>query len=54
MRTIKVTFANGNHLITRANGTEDEIASYFEIGTDMNIGSVEDDIQKITKVEFLN
>jgi hypothetical protein len=29
MRYIKVTFANGNHLFTRINGTEEVINKYY-------------------------
>ena len=53
MHTVKVTFEDGNFLTTRINGTEEEIKDYYEIGSPFNIGSVEDDIQRVSKLEFL-
>lgn len=53
MRTVKVSFKNGNYFITRINGTESEIRHYYEIGSRFNIGSVEDDWQIVSAVEFL-
>ncbi len=53
MRTVKVTYANGDHIVTGINGTEDEIRQYFSIGRVFNIGSVEDNLQSITKLEFI-
>lgn len=53
MRTVKVVFKNGDSITTRINGTEDEISTYY-VGKVFNIGSVEDDLQKVIGVEFLD
>lgn len=50
---VKVTFANGDHLTTSINGTEEEIRKYY-LGKEFNIGDgEEDDVQKAVAVEFL-
>lgn len=53
MKTVKVIFENGNSITTRINGTVEEIKDYYAIGTPFNIGSVDDDIQKVKSLEFL-
>jgi len=57
MKTIKVTFADGNHLITSINGSEDEIKNYY-LGNQFQFGDTEecpeDKLVKAIKVEFLN
>ena len=53
MKTVKVIFENGNSFTTRINGTMEEIKEYYAIGTPFNIGSVEDDIQKVAILEFI-
>lgn len=53
MKTVKVIFENGNSITTRINGTTEEIKEYYAIGTPFNIGSVDDDIQKVKSLEFL-
>jgi hypothetical protein len=52
MRTIKVTFADGNSLITSINGTNEEINSYY-LGNTFNLGREEDHLTIAVKVEFL-
>lgn len=52
MRTIKVTFDNGDSIITNINGTESEIKDYY-IGSAFNIGNYEDCFVKAISVEFL-
>ena len=52
MKTFKVTFDNGDELITRMNGTEAEIKDYY-IGKVFNVGTVSDCMVKAVKVEFL-
>lgn len=54
MKTIRVSFNNGDFLITSINGTREEIEKYY-LGNFFNIGRGESD--KITiavKVEFLD
>ena len=50
--TVKITFANGDHLISTINGTKEEVHDYY-INEIFNIGAVEDNMQKCIKVEFL-
>lgn len=53
MRAIKVTFDNGNSLVTSIHGTDEEIRSYY-LGNVFNLGAVEDELTTAIKVEFLN
>lgn len=53
MRTVKVSYANNDTITTSINGTEDEIKTYFAIGRQFNIGNVEDNMQRVTALEFL-
>lgn len=53
MRTVKIFYANGNYEITRVNGTEEEIKNYY-VGATFNIGTVSDNMQKCTHIEFLD
>ena len=52
MRTIKVTYDNGDSTITNINCTESEIREYY-IGNIFNIGTYEDCLVKAVSVEFL-
>ncbi len=53
---IKVTFEDGNHLVTEINGTQEEIRRYY-IGTKFQFGDTEecprDKMVKAVNVEFL-
>lgn len=53
MKTVKVTYANGDTITTGINGTEAEVRQYFAIGRVFNIGSVDDNLQAITSLEFI-
>ena len=54
MNAIKVTFANGDSLITSINGTREEILAYY-VGNVFNLGSGENDLlTRAVDVEFLN
>lgn len=50
-KNVKVTFEDGDHIITRINGTEEEIKKYYS-GT-FNLGPVTDNMQKVVGVEFI-
>lgn len=52
MKTVKVTFDNGDSIITNINGTESEIKEYY-IGSVFNIGTYEDCLVKAVSVKFL-
>jgi len=53
MRTVRVDFNNGDHLVTSINGTEQSIREYY-IGNQFNIGTGGDDLLVIaTAVTFL-
>ena len=54
MKTIKVTFNNddSDYLITRINGTVEEIERYY-LGKFFNFGTDCDKMKQCTKVEFL-
>ena len=57
MRSIKVTFQDGNTLVTDINGTDNEIKDYY-LNRQFNLGSrnpdIEDYLVMATKVEFLS
>jgi len=57
MRTVKVTFADGNTITTRINGTEAEVRRYY-LGQVFNFGDTEehpaDNLQRAVSVEFLD
>ena len=53
MKAVKVTYTNGDKISTNINGTDEEIKAYFAIGKTFNIGSVEDNLQQVTELEFL-
>jgi hypothetical protein len=50
MITIKCTYANGDSIITRFNGTIQEANAYY-LNKVFNIGTVHDNIQNCIKVE---
>lgn len=54
MEVVKVIYDYGkDYVVTRINGTREEIADYYKIGTVVNIGAVSDVMREITAVEFL-
>ena len=50
---VKVTYENGNVVSSTINGTIEEIENYYKIGSVFNIGSVTDNMQKITGLKFV-
>lgn len=52
MKTVKVTFENGDTAITKINGTEEEIKAYF-IGKIFNVGIFDDCLTRAVAVEFI-
>lgn len=48
----RVTFDNGDVIETAINGTDEEIKSYY-MGKTFNLGSEEDDMHKVVKVEVI-
>ena len=55
LRAARVTYDNGEVIETSMSAglTDDEILDYFAIGTEFNIGSVNDKKAKVTKAEIL-
>ena len=51
--TVRVTFANDDHLITEINGTPDSVCDYY-LGNMFNLGSVNDNMQRAVKIEFFD
>lgn len=59
MKTVKVTFSDGDYIITSINGTEEEIRNYYRVGKTNVHGREEctgwkEYKRQITGVEFLN
>lgn len=54
MEVVKIIYDYGKDcVVTRINGTREEIANYYRIGNVVNVGAVSDVMRKITAVEFL-
>ena len=55
LRSVCVHYSNGNKIYTSmaATLTDDEIHKYFAIGKWFNIGSVDDIMVQVTKVEII-
>lgn len=53
MKIFKVTFDNGDSLVTRLNGTIEDARKYY-IGTVFNLGVVDDDMHRCVKVEEIS
>lgn len=54
MKTIRITYDNGQNIVTDINGTKERICAYY-IGKRFNIGNGENDlIATATAVEFLS
>lgn len=53
MKTVKVTFQDGNYITTKINGTNEEIMEYYKIGRYFNLGQENDEMQKVSFLEFL-
>jgi len=52
-KIVKVTFEEGNMIVTGFNGSIEEIIGYYPIGVQLNLGcGDEDNMQTITKVEI--
>ena len=57
MRSVKVTFEDGNTISTNINGSEDEVLDYY-LGTDrkgktFNLGREGDDLVRAVSVDFI-
>ena len=56
MKTVKVTFADGNTILTNINGTEEEIRQYY-LNNVFQFGDTpdcpKDNLQKAVSVEFI-
>lgn len=53
MKTFKITFDNGDSLVTRLNGTFEDACQYY-IGSMFNLGVVDDDMHRCVKVEEIS
>ena len=53
MKHARVTYSNGEVINTSINGTDTEILNYFAVGKEFNIGSVNDNMQKVVKCEII-
>ena len=48
MKTVKIILSNGNGIITRINGTEEEIQTYY-MKQIFNVSTVQEETNNITK-----
>ena len=53
MLTLCVTFADGDTITTRFNGTEADARAYYAPGNVFNIGTVYDNMQPVTELHIL-
>ena len=52
--TVRVTFSDGDSIVTNVNGTQYDIVKYYRPGKVFNMGSVDDHLVKVVNVEFLD
>jgi len=53
MKTVKVTFENGNTITTGINGTDEEIREYYKVGKIFNLGVDNDLMVKVSNLEIM-
>lgn len=51
-KDVRIFFENGDSAITMINGTKEQIEQYY-LNKTFNIGTVNDNVQKCIKIEFL-
>lgn len=56
LRQVKVSFNRGGEINTSMSSLlkDEEIKEYYKIGTYFNLGSLEDDMQKVINVEIIS
>ena len=56
LRNVTVTFSDGDTINTDMNGqlSDDDIRSYYKIGKWFNLGTVDDKMVQVTKVDINN
>lgn len=54
IRSVRILFDDGDEIVTRINGTEDDIKNYYAIGKVFNIGVYEDHLVRVVALEFLD
>ena len=54
MKFAIVTLEDGNQIKTSINGTNEEIQNYYLIGSYLNMGIEDDNMQRIVSVEITN
>lgn len=53
VHNVIVTFENNDTITTSINGTKETVKEYYKIGNYFNVGNVSDNMQKITKLQFI-
>ena len=53
-RTVRVTFSDGDSIVTNVNGTQYDIVKYYHPGKVFNMGTVDDHLVKVVGIEFLD
>ena len=54
LHTIRVKFDDGDELVTRINGSKDDVLWYYSPGNVFNTGTYEDHLVRVTELEFLD
>ena len=52
MNLVKVYLDNGNSILTKVDGTHEEISNYYQIGRLIHIG-LNEELHKIIKLEYI-
>lgn len=52
MKTIEVYFEDGDSIVTRINGTTEQIEQYY-LNHIFNLGTSDDNMKKCVRIEFL-
>jgi hypothetical protein len=53
MNAVKVTYDNGDEVVTDINGSDEEVLNYFKVGKTFNIGRENDLMAKVVKAEIV-
>lgn len=51
--TVKVTFSDGDYIITTIFGSKADVLRYYRVGSVFNTGRLTDNLVKVTSVDIL-
>ncbi len=51
--TVRVTFSDGDSIVTNVHGTQYDLVFYYRPGKVFNMGTVDDHLVKVVSIEFI-